>query len=365
MTDGGIRRSIAAVFALELVATPWLAERFAALKDPTDLDAFTRVALWPWGFVLAAVGVALVIRFALRPGRWLEAAAVLAIAGVLQEGFGHIVGVYFEPFFQTGAVLFGWLAGYGIAAATFGRSGTVRELERVAASGAIAALGAVYVAAGLSKLAASGLAWGTDPTHVRLMILAHREVGASGARDAIIGVVSESGAAGAFFAFCSLIIEVGAFVLIVGSRTRAVWGGLLLAFHAGLYVLTGILFAGGAVLIAAFCLPWHRVPDLPRWSRAAVGAVLVAVGAALVATRSHISELPGPVFVIGAGLVVAATMLPEAQPDGDTTPAAAVDLRRFAIVGGAVLALLAVLWLVPTTPRAHPLDERSPAADAR
>lgn len=359
MTDGRIRRALAAVFALELIATPYLAARFASLKDPSDLDAFARVALWPWGYVLAAAGVTLVARFALRPGRWIEAAGALAIAGVLQEGFGHIVGVYFEPFFQTGAILFGWLAGFGIAAATYGRAATTRELERVAAAGAIAALGAVYVAAGLSKLAASGLSWATDPTHVRLMILAHRDVDASGARDAIVGAIADSGAAGAVLAFCSLVIEVGAFALILGPRTRAAWGALLLAFHAGLYALTGILFAGGAVLIAAFCLPWHRLPALPRSARIGAAAALVAAGAIAAATSAHISDLPGPVFLIGAGLVAAAWLLPETT-ESEPADAPGLDLRRFAIVGGALLALLAVLWLVPTTPRAHPLDERTP-----
>ncbi len=354
-TGSSVRRALALALAADLLVAPLLTARLGAPGDP---DPFVAAAQGPLGLALAAVGIGCALQLARgRGAAWLLGA--LAALAVLEEGVGRASGVYFEPAFVSGTAAVGYLLGVGFARAT-GASAS-----RYATLGVAAGLAAVYVAAGLSKLLASGAAWGLDPVVVRAMVAAHHDVEASAPRAAIGDLVIASPLAGVAMAGGALLVELGAASLVVGPRARRFASGGLLVFHAVLYWLTGILFVEGALLL--FVVGGWGEPVARRLRgrpvTAIYGAIAVVAALAWGATQARVAGLPGPAMVglIGAWLA-GESLAPVAPP---TSPPRPVDRRRAALALGAWLTVATLAWALPTEPRGHPLDARAEDATSR
>lgn len=344
-SPASVRRVVALALGVDLAAAPLLASRFA---PPDMADPFVNLATSLPGVALAAVGVVCAVMFG--RGRLLYALGALVISAVLQEGVGRASGIYFEPAHVTGVVTVGYLLGHAVARFAGGSP------ARFAGQGAVVGIAAVYVSAGLSKLLASGVAWGADPVVVRAMVAAHHDVGAGPLRAAISDFVVGSPAVGAAMALGALVVEAGSFVLLVGPRARRAWSLGLLVFHAVLFWLTGILFIEGAAVL--FVVGGWGEPIARRLRArpaAAIYGVLVFV-VALVwgATRPQVGDLPGPAMIglLGAWLSIEALASPDAPED-----APPVDPRRLRLALAAWMALASLAWLLPVEPRGHPLDE--------
>lgn len=340
---------------------------------------------------IAAVGLAALVRFALGPGRAGAGLAVLAVLGVLCEAKAAQSGGPERFLFAGGTVLTGWLAGLAFVRASRGD----REAEEIAAeAGALGALAAMYVNAALQKLSRSGLGW-ADGDHLRMLVLAQRpfEDGPLGAvADLVVGSRELAFALAAF----TELAQIAAIAYPFHPRARAVVGTMLLAFHAGVRVLTPISFPQSMALLVAFSYPWHRLlsrrgagddaTELVVARRPWRGALALGAGAALlaslaltppvrglVASLSHADELPGARREGGAGPAAAAFDAraaaalgidrPGARVGGCTlesvsTPAPGEIAARFACGEGAIQ-----VEIVPTGSRPHPAPRSAAGRD--
>ena len=218
---------------------------------------------------------------------------VVGALGLLAEARAARFGGPFRADFFSGLAVLGWTLGY-----VFG-TGKRAARERWAELGAVSLLAAAYVSAGLGKLLGAGPAWAEADT-LRAVILSHAEVADQGwARPGVSWVVDHPGLARAF-GIATLVVQLGAVVLVLGRRWRAVAGVGLIGFHAGVFWLTGIGYWPPVLLVGLLAFPWTRVRgrvavgepiERPRWIVLGVSACLVMAAAWLVPgrdyTRSH------------------------------------------------------------------------------
>jgi hypothetical protein len=255
---GPLRAGPALVAAADLVALV----RTVHTTVPSDLTradapAFLRTgAANPILLVpVVLVGLAGLLGFG-RGHRVLAAGSVaLACLAYLSESHAALVGGPARSFYASGAALLGWLAG-AAGARSLGWEG--RLANRLGEACAAAALAATYVAATLGKLLESGPAW-ADPQRLRGIVLAQHGVGGSSLLDAWARLVIESPTAGQALALATLVVQGGAFLYLAGPRLRLLWGSLLLAFHASVFLLTGIPYVEAAALLTLFTFPWARL----------------------------------------------------------------------------------------------------------
>jgi hypothetical protein len=194
-------------------------------------------------------------------------AGYLAIAGMKTAGetFERVFASHHQDFYQGGAMVLGVVIGETYArmigiVSERSRSEAL-EARRFGMTGALAMLAGTYMAAGSSKLLAGGIGWATSST-VRLMILSHSEVEwnlaeiipAWTANHPYVCMALEVG---------TLIVQLGAFMLIVGPRARTLWASLLAAFHMGIYLSSHILFVSALVFSAVVAIPWAWVLRRP------------------------------------------------------------------------------------------------------
>jgi hypothetical protein len=263
---------------------------------------------------LAIVTGAAMVFFA--RGRRPVLAGLLALAAnrLLLEAFGAVDGVYDETSYHAGSALLGWICGC-LYARALGEARESREVDAMAALGAAAMFGATYVNAGLSKLLEGGLSWADSDT-IRLLVMSHRPAGGATWSDALRTFAGNSASFAIALSVGTLVIQCGAFLFPWTRRTRAVWGALFLAFHAGIYLVSGIFFIQAVFLSVLFAFPW-------------------------------------------ADLLVRLRIL-RAPPQAAETPLPPGHVRRMNIAAGAVLAVLALLALAPLRPRAHPIEVLRP-----
>jgi hypothetical protein len=190
--------------------------------------------------------------------------AALAGLALLAESHAALVGGPARSFFASGALLLAWVAGAALARALAPASGELCAVEdRFGEAAAVAVFAAMYVAAGMSKLLASGTAW-ADETTLRGIILSHHRVDDASWIAAYARAVAESPGLGQALAAATLVVQLGAMLLLAAPRWRLVWAALLIGFHLNTLLLAGILYLENALLLLAFALPWPAILGRPR-----------------------------------------------------------------------------------------------------
>jgi hypothetical protein len=203
---------------------------------------------------VAAVGGVALLGFALR--RWPIACGLAALAclSALVQLHVQAMGGPMRHEYAVGVALLGWLCGL-----LYARDAGVHAAEELAETGAVAALSATYVAAGISKLVKGHLVWAESAT-LRAMLAAHRPIDDASLFGAYAQKIIADGALAEALAWATLAVQLGAWMLLVGRRSRIVWGTLLLIFHLHVAYLTGIYYWGAIWLLFVYSYPW----PLPR-----------------------------------------------------------------------------------------------------
>lgn len=254
---------------------------------------------------LTGLGLAALVQFA-RARHTLRAGGLaLAVLALLSESLAAVAHGPSRPYFFVGAMLLGWLLGTAVARAAHrpGLAGLAAE-QRLAEAGAIAALAAIYSAAGLSKLLHSGVSWADERT-LRAIVLTHHRISDDSPAAAYAHFVAARPRLGQAMAIATLVVQLGAPLYLVGPRLRALWGALILGFHLHITVLTGIGYAQAKLLTLLFSFPWPQLlarlrgrptptptptPDPPRAARAMLVTTLLVLAAALLAWASPITR---------------------------------------------------------------------------
>lgn len=284
----GLRRTLAAVLAFD-VASLVYAHFFEPPPDvpvtwqPAWLQTLHHLA-WPVVVLgaLAAIGIVGLARGGPRQA-WFGLLALVSIA-LLVESWASVAGHPRRRFFSTGAALAGWLAGCAFGRA---RAADTSRGERLAETGALAALAATYVGAAIQKLLHGGL---FEPLTLRAHILIHHHVDDDTIVGAIAYGVARSPAIAWALVLTTVVVQLGAWILLVGPRARMGWGFLLVSFHLGTLVFLHIFYVEAAVLLVAWCVPWgrlrrrgapDRVPDDPVVDRRTLGGLCAATVAVI------------------------------------------------------------------------------------
>lgn len=249
----------------------------------------------PATLLLAATTLVALWKF-LGPGSSLTA-GYIALLGMKLAGetFERVFAAHHQDFYQAGAMLAGAVVGESYARAIgilAQRSRTeLLETRRFGMTGALGMLAGSYMAAGASKVLQGGIGWATSST-VRLMILSHTELEGNPWALAIPHWTADNPYVCMALEVGTLIIQLGAFMLIVGPRARRLWAVLLVAFHAGIYITSGILFLSPMLMAAVVAIPWARILGKPddepseeaqqRPATRPAALVLLAVGITLV-----------------------------------------------------------------------------------
>ncbi|MEC9071373.1 MAG: hypothetical protein VX938_03300 [Myxococcota bacterium] len=229
---------------------------------PTGGEGLTALQTTPgvlWG-VVAVVWIA-AVAFARGAARWLPLGLALIGTGFL---YGALTGAKDDvpEFLVHGGVLgTGWLLGL-VGARLCGASTETPEgahaREQLAWRGAIGALAATYVKAGLAKLSAAGLGW-VDPLTLRSIVLAHYDPTGPELRLWLQDLLLNSPGLSAGLLGYGLIAELGAVALLTSGRWRMLWSAVLINFHVGVFaVTTDILFF--TALMFLFILGWRVYP---------------------------------------------------------------------------------------------------------
>lgn len=238
----------------------------------------TLVGLWQFGWRASLLGGA--------------AAAVLD--GLLYETHTAAFGRIEAEFLIPRATLVGWLIGAVLLRAAVSREGSRRPAVADLGGwhGAVAIFAATYVAAGLSKLLRSGLGW-ADPRTIDYILLANMPAD-TGLRATLDQALLRQPTLARGLAGYTLVVELGALLVLCGPRGRQLACAGIASFHLGLMALTGLLAPGSVILAALFGVPWttlrpaadgdpEAIPALDRrrsqWAIGAALLVALALGA--------------------------------------------------------------------------------------
>jgi hypothetical protein len=238
----------------------------------------------PLTVAVALVGAGALVLLALGRARRVSSVVALAALGTLVEAHASLVGGPMRVFFHTGAALFGWCLGAICTADEEARDG----FGRAGVTGTIAA---TYVGAATSKWLTGVDTW-LSPGHLQALVLSQHRVGGDGVLDAYARGVASSSRLALAFAALTLVIQGGAFLMLVGPRLRAVWVSLLLGFHVNVWLLTGIVFPQAMVLLLVLGLPPRARPAVEQ--RPEPKRVLAAAAALALALLVAAAVQPGP-----------------------------------------------------------------------
>lgn len=289
-----LRIGIAAIAAVVLFVESWQIDwqardpiRFPPSGELAETLATIPGAAWTI-YLLVLVGlVALALdRHPIAAGLW-----AIAWAALQSEWQTQIFGSPSRNAFFPGAVLLGWVLGQAWARLVAYESGTTisREFrERLAEAGALGCIAAAYVGSCLSKLVAAGLAW-ADGTSVRALVLWQQPLAdwawLSAYRHAILDVPALASVA----SVATLVIEGGAFLLLLGPRLRMLWAALIVGLHLNITLLCTMPYLEPMALLALIAVPWPRIvgmrvlveppapeqPAIPRRVKAMLVALVV------------------------------------------------------------------------------------------
>lgn len=254
----------AAECCIQTIAFYWQ----AAYRPETVVSLYGRIALsLPATVLLAAITLTSLWMF-LGPRASLVAGYIAALGmKVAGETFESVYTVHHQDFYQGGAMLLGAVIGETYArlvgvSPDHSRAQAI-EAQRFGMTGTLAMLAGSYMAAGSSKVITGGFDWASSSA-IRLMVLSHTEFEGNPWWLAVPRWTAESPYLCMFLEIGTLIIQLGGFMLIVGPRARRLWATLIVAFHLGIYVTSGILFASPLLFAAAVAIPWARLrPHAP------------------------------------------------------------------------------------------------------
>lgn len=235
----------------------WLVAGLVVLRAILSTVAALRYAEGAVAAAYVAVGVASIgcaLSLAWRPRQWWWMLGSLAALAVLVHGAQAAQGFTDDATMQHAAMLFGWCAGglasRWIAPSTEGAGGEHGDWGlRMAALGAIAGIALSYFDAGIAKLH-YGEGW-VDPSLLRLVIVEHAPLDDPGSLALWVAETPWVAMAGSVF---TLVVELAAPLLLLGGRLRTVTALGLVLWHLALFVLTGILFVDGALLLVLLVL---------------------------------------------------------------------------------------------------------------
>jgi hypothetical protein len=282
---GASRAPLRIVIGLSMALDTVLAAVFLGSLHPSALS-HPRAPGWllalganrPALVLIATIGVAASLLFARRARAWVAGLVALASVGILVEAQGALLQGPMRFLFFSGTCLVGWLFGLAVA----------RD-EAVGEQGAVAALAAAYLGAFLSKLAHGGVGW-VNHGGLRADIAGQHVWGHSRVLDALAMLVLDHAWLAYALAAFALVAQGSAVLMPFSRRGRMLSGALLLAFHAGVWLLMPIVFPQAMVLVAAFAFPWPRWlgrggsetfrPASPRTAVVAVAAVAAVVAVA-------------------------------------------------------------------------------------
>lgn len=237
--------------------------------------------------VLAVALVALAGLTVFARGRRVVAGGLLALVAMalISQWNMELFGSPSRNFFFPGGVLFGWVAGalYARAAADGAGSDLCAE-DAHGEAGAVGVFAALYMGSAATKLLHSGLAW-AHPDTLRYLILSQRGLAPWGWVSAYRDALVEHPALAQVFAVATLVIEGGAFMMLVSRRWRVVWGLLIVALHTNIIVLCVMPYFEAMALAMLFAFPFSRrespADDAPAAPLRVPRAVLVALAALL------------------------------------------------------------------------------------
>lgn len=195
----------------------------------------------------------------------LSGAIALVGVAILSTSLTVLQGHASRNFYTCGAVLFGWLCGEAVARFIF-RESSAAHLDAWAEAGAAGAFAATYFAAGVSKMMARGLAW-ADASSLQSLALSQHSIVHTSWLGAYVNAIAHSRALAMTFTISTLIVELGAFVYVISSTIRMLWGALFIAFHVNVFLLTGIPYLENVLLAGLLSFPWPLLR--PRTLRAA------------------------------------------------------------------------------------------------
>jgi len=229
---------------------------------PVGGEGLAALQTTPW-VLWATVAVVWVAAVAFARGPARVGALLVALVGT---GFlyGALTGVKDDvpEFLVHGGVLgAGWVL--GILGARFcgarpDNPEGAYACEQLAWRGAIGALAATYVKAGLAKVGAVGLAW-VDPITLRSIVLAHYDPTGPELRLMLQDMLLDNPGLSLALLGYGLVAELGAVALLTSGRWRMVWSAVLINFHIGVFgVTTDILFF--TALMFLFILGWRVYP---------------------------------------------------------------------------------------------------------
>ncbi|HEX3597250.1 MAG TPA: hypothetical protein VHU80_19210, partial [Polyangiaceae bacterium] len=209
---------------------------------------------------LVVLAVAGLLSFAARRRPITSGLVAVGAIAVLSESHAALVGGPARSFYTVGAVLFGWVFGLayarGIAANGFRREAA--NEESLAETGAVGVFAATYFGAGVSKLLLGGVDW-ADPNHLRAIVVSQHPVADNSVLGTYADVVTNHGAVSAAFALATLVVQLGAVMLLVSPFMRKLWCAAILGFHLNTLLLAHIVYLEAVVIALLFGYPWPAI----------------------------------------------------------------------------------------------------------
>ncbi|MBK9753563.1 MAG: hypothetical protein IPO88_08660 [Nannocystis sp.] len=301
-----LRLGLALVAAVDLLAVALQVASTGAGPRSHPLAPAWLLAPGGHSFLVAAVaipGLLALLAFARAWHPLRSGALALATLCLLNESHAALIHGPSRPYFFSGALLLAWLAGTALARALHrGEPRSLARDERHAEAAALGVLAAIYVSAGLSKLLHSGVSWADQQT-LRAIVLSHHRVADTSLAGSYAHFIAARPLLSQVLATLTLVVQLGAPLMLVGPRLRAAWGLLLLGFHVQVTLLTGIGYLQAKLLVPLFTLPWPALlarlrrggpppdpaPAVPTRARRVL--TLAALALALLAAITWLSPL--------------------------------------------------------------------------
>lgn len=176
----------------------------------------------------------------------------LALCALLVATQTAVFGGHMRVLYAGGATLLGWLV--GLAYAQWGAALRADE-EAFAEAGALGCFAATYLGAAVSKLGSTGLDW-VDPGRLQGVILSHISIQPSFAT-ALSGLVAHHAWLAGSLAAATLVIQLGAVLMLLSDRFRMLWSALILLFHVNVLLILHIPYLPAMILAVGLAFPWH------------------------------------------------------------------------------------------------------------
>lgn len=252
----GLATIAALQWALEASQLAWQIHDRAHYREGGALaQTLARVPGAAWLlWALATVGLVQLARDRqpVRAGAF--ALACFALASAWQT---QVFGSPSRNAFFPGAALLGWVLGQlWIGERPSAANRGLRE--RMGEAGAIACIAAAYVGSCTSKLMVGGLAW-ADGDMLRALVIKQAPLAGWDWLVAIRDGIAGSPQLGQLLAIATLVIEGGAWVLLLGRGLRTAWALAIIGLHLSITLLCTMPYLEPIALLGLLALPW------PRW----------------------------------------------------------------------------------------------------